>query len=86
MYHVDTKGLGPKRTQDCINALVVPGYKEIDCIKGQNGLGKIEIKFGELRYVGVNPNNCIMLYDKPSNFVEGSTPVTHKKLLEIAKL
>jgi len=34
MYYVDTKGLGPKRTQDCINALVVLGYKEIDCIKG----------------------------------------------------
>ncbi len=86
MYHVDTKGLGPKRTQDCMNALRLLGYKAVDRIKGQDGYGKVEIKFGELRYVGVNSNNCIMLYDKPSNFVEGSIPVTHKKLLEIAKL
>ncbi len=82
MYYVDTKGLGPKRTQKCIDALVRLGYKRVDGIEGLSSESKCEFKFGEFRYAGVTSGNQVMMYPKASNFADKATPITYKKLME----
>lgn len=83
MYYVDTKGLGPKRTQKCIDALVTLGYKRVDGIEGMHPESKCELKYGELRCVGVTCQNSVMMYPRASNFAEGATPITYNKLMEM---
>lgn len=83
MYYVDTKGLGPKRTQKCIDALVTLGYKRVDGIEGMHPESKCELKYGEFKYVGVTDQNSVMFYPKSSNLTKGATPITYTKLMEM---
>lgn len=83
MYYVDTKGLGPKRTQKCIDALVTLGYKRVDGIKGMHKDSKMVFLYGEFRYVGVTSGNQVMLFDYISSFDLRSTQITYTKLMEM---